>query len=215
MMINSEKEYSPRADLRKRIVRTSMEAFVTRGVKSVTMDDVAMMLGISKRTLYEVFEDKETLLIECLSDHHDQMIVYMREVLETSSNVLEIILKGYKKTIENYRGTNIRFLQEIKKYPKVYELVRSNHKKDHDDAVEFFKKGVEQGLFRADVNFNIVHLLVHEQLDLLISNELFTKYSFMEVYESITFTFLRGVSTAKGAAILEDFLIEYKSQNEY
>ncbi len=214
MMINSEKENSPRADLRKRIVRTSMEAFVTRGVKSVTMDDVAMMLGISKRTLYEVFEDKETLLIECLSDHHDQMVVFMKEVLETSSNVLEVILKGYKKTIEGYRGTNIRFLQEIKKYPRVYELVRNHHKRDHDAAVEFFRKGVEQGLFRDDVNFSIVHLLVHEQLDLLMSNEIFTQYSFMEVYESITFTFLRGVSTAKGAAILEDFLIEYKSQNE-
>ncbi|MBP1615957.1 MAG: putative TetR transcriptional regulator [Bacteroidetes bacterium] len=215
MMINLEKENSSRADLRKRIVRTSMEAFATRGVKSVTMDDVAMMLGISKRTLYEVFEDKETLLIECLSDHHDQMVVFMREVLETSTNVLEVILKGYKKTIEDYRGTNIRFLQEIKKYPKVYELVRNHRKRDHDAAVAFFKKGVEQGLFRTDVNFSIVHLLVHEQLDLLMTNELFTQYSFMEVYESITFTFLRGVSTAKGATILEDFLIEYKSKNEF
>ena len=213
-MINSEKDNSSRADLRKRILRTSMEAFATRGVKSVTMDDIAMMLGISKRTLYEIFEDKETLLIECLSDHHNQMAAFMREVLETSSNVLEVILKGYKKSIEDYRGTNIRFLQEIKKYPKVYELVRSNHKRDHDDAVEFFKKGVEQGIFRDDVNFSIVHILLHEQLDSLMGREIFAQYSFMEVYESITFTFLRGVSTAKGAAILEDFLIEYRSQNK-
>ncbi len=214
MMIHAEADNSSRVDLKKRIVATSMEAFSSRGVKSVTMDEIAMMLGISKRTLYEVFEDKETLLIECLLTHRAKMNAFVDEVLANSSNVLEVILKCYKKSIEDYQRTNIRFFKEVKKYPKVNELIDCNRKREREESVEFFEKGVAQGLFRSDVNFDIIHTLVYEQLDLLLSSELFARYSFMEVYEAIIFTFLRGVSTEKGDAILEKFIIEHRDQNK-
>ncbi len=190
-----------------------MDAFVLHGVKSVTMDDIAMMLGISKRTLYEIFEDKESLLIECLSERQNQMNSFVCEVLNTSSNVLEVILKCYKKSIEDYHEINTHFFDEIKKYPKVCELARENKKKNGDDAVDFFEKGIEQGIFRRDVNFAIMHSLVHEQMDLLMNSETFKKYSFLEVYESIILTFIRGVATEKGAAILDDFLVEYRKKD--
>ena len=55
----------PRPELRERIIDTAVEAFSAR-YQSITMDDIATSLGISKRTLYEVFSDKETLLEECI-----------------------------------------------------------------------------------------------------------------------------------------------------
>lgn len=77
----------------------------------------------------------------------------------------------------------------------------------------FFRKGVEQGLFRADIKFDIVHDLLHEQIDMLIHSETFKKYSFLEVYESIVLIFVRGISTDKGIGILENFLIEYNAKS--
>ena len=70
-----------------------------------------------------------------------------------------------------------------------------------EDTVNFFKEGVKQGIFRDDVNFAIINLLVRDQLDLLMNSDICNEYSFLEVYESIMFTFLRGISTEKGARV--------------
>ena len=65
-MIENVKENSQRGELRDRIIETASEAFTAHGIKSITMDDIAASLSISKRTLYEVFQDKESLLTECI-----------------------------------------------------------------------------------------------------------------------------------------------------
>lgn len=65
-MSTNAKEISNRVELRDRIIVKATEAFTLHGIKSITMDDIATSLGISKRTLYEVFEDKETLLREVI-----------------------------------------------------------------------------------------------------------------------------------------------------
>ena len=68
--------------------------------------------------------------------------------------------------------------------------------------------------FRDDVNFTIVNLLVREQLDLLMNTDLCKEHSFLEVYESIMFTYLRGISTEKGARKLEEFIREYRKDRQ-
>ena len=65
-MIENAKENSQRVELKDRIIETASEAFTAHGIKSITMDDIAASLGISKRTLYEVFQDKESLLTQCI-----------------------------------------------------------------------------------------------------------------------------------------------------
>lgn len=62
MMTEHGKDASQRVELRERIITAATEAFTSKGIKSITMDDIAAALGISKRTLYEVFSDKESLL---------------------------------------------------------------------------------------------------------------------------------------------------------
>lgn len=118
------------------------------------------------------------------------------------------MLRCYQWTIEKFHATNKKFFEDIKKYPKAYELVKRNHNRSSDDTVNFFKEGVKQGLFRSDVNFAIVNLLVRGQIDLLINSNICDDYSFLEVYESIMFTFLRGISTEKGSRELDNFIYE-------
>lgn len=91
-------------------------------------------------------------------------------------------------------------------------MLKNYRERDSDSTIEFFKMGIKQGIFRDDVNFAIVNLLVHEQLDLLMNTDICNKYSFLEVYEAIMFTYIRGISTEKGARVLEDFITEYRKQ---
>ena len=64
--MEDKKRPAPRQELRERIVATAMMAFTAHGIRSIRMDDIATQMGISKRTLYEIFADKETLLKECI-----------------------------------------------------------------------------------------------------------------------------------------------------
>lgn len=209
-MTEHGKDASQRAELRERIIVTAMEAFRSKGIKSITMDDIAATLGISKRTLYEVFSDKESLLKECILKAQEDRDKYLQQVYEESHNVLEVILAVFQKSIEMFHKTNKRFFEDIKKYPKVYEMMRARQDSDSERTMSFFKVGVEQGIFRSDVNFSIVNLLVREQFDVLLNTDICSEYPFIEVYESIMFTYIRGISTEKGAKVLEDFIQEYR-----
>lgn len=206
------KHLTPRPELRERIIDTAIQAFSAHGIKSITMDDIAASLGISKRTLYEVFSDKETLLEECILKGQKEGNEFLKQVLATSGNVLEVLLKCYQRSIEKFHATNKKFFEDIKKYPKAYALITSRHNRDTEKAVDFLKEGVEQGIFRDDVNFAIVDLLVRQQIDLMMNTDICKEYSFLEVYETIMFTFLRGISTEKGAHELEVFIREYRKK---
>lgn len=209
-MTEHVKENFSRVELRDKIIRTAMRAFAANGIKSITMDDIAASLGISKRTLYEVFHDKESLLIECILKDQREVSGFLADVLANSKNVLEVILVCYQRSIERFHNTNKRFFDDLKKYPEVNAMMTRYRQKDSESTVEFFKKGVSQGIFRDDVNFAIVNLLVHEQLDMLMNTDICNEYSFLEVYEAIMFTYIRGISTEKGAKVLEDFIKEYR-----
>ena len=212
MMAEHGKDASQRAELKERIIATATEAFTTKGIKSITMDDIAAALGISKRTLYEVFVDKESLLKDCILTVQAERDRYLQEVYEQSHNVLEVILAVFQKSIEMFHKTNKRFFEDIKKYPKAYALMTNRHNQDSEETVNFFKEGVKQGIFRDDVNFAIINLLVREQIDVLMNTDICKEYSFLEVYESIMFTFLRGISTEQGAHELEAFIREYRKK---
>lgn len=210
-MSENTKRSASRVELKERIIERAMQAFKTHGIKCITMDDIAASMGISKRTLYEVFANKEMLLEDCIRKERQETNEYIRTILGQSAHVLEVLLKLYLRSIEKFHTTHKSFFEDIKKYPKAYELLKNDKNRDSAEVVNFFKEGVKQGIFRDDINFAIVNLLVHEQLDLLINSNICEKYSFLDVYESIMFTYLRGISTEKGAQELENFIREYRT----
>lgn len=198
-----------RIELRERIITEAIDAFTKNGIRNITMDDIANRLAISKRTLYEIFKDKEDLLIACVIRQQKEIEEFLIKVSAESENVLEVILKFYKKSLEIYHRTSIRFFEDMNKYPRVKAIARHNSEENSENTVEFFNLGIRQGIFRSDVNFEIVHLLVREQVNILMNTDLCSAYSFVEVYESIMFVFMRGISTEKGQKILDDFIKEY------
>ncbi len=143
-------------------IDTAVEAFSAHGIKSITMDDIATSLGISKRTLYEVFSDKETLLEECILKGQKEGDEFFEECTCHLRKCIGVLLKCYQRSIEQFHATNKKFFEDIKKYPKAYALMTNRHNQDSEETVNFFKEGVKQGIFRDDVNFAIINLLVRE-----------------------------------------------------
>lgn len=134
------RDASQKAELRERIIMTATEAFTLKGIKCITMDDIAAALGISKRTLYEVFADKESLLKECILHKQAERDKYLQAIYEQSNNVLEVILAVFQKSIEIFHQTNKRFFEDIKKYPKVYAMMKDRSESDSEKTMSFLSR---------------------------------------------------------------------------
>lgn len=208
-MESEEKSQKERA-LRIQIVKVALQAFLKQGIRAVTMDEIASLLGISKRTLYELFPDKEALVLACIELHHEQHSAELRKFVSEYDNVIDIILSVYRYTVEELYHVNPVFISDSRRYPLVQKKMKEEKKKNAYNTFSFFKRGVEEGLLRNDVNFEIAHELLDHQFSLLVQSDLCEKYSFLEVYESIFFTFLRGVATEKGQLMVEKFVRDFR-----
>lgn len=212
-MNSINKKRTDKTAVKGHIVRAAAKAFTQKGVKTVRMDDIAGGLSISKRTLYELFHDKEDLLLDVMKLHREEMQKYMVRVASEADNVLEVLLKFFRRNARYFQNTNRKFFEDIGKYPKVMRYIDESRKENLDSAMAFYRKGVEQGIFRDDVNYDIVRVMVSEQMNLLLHSEIGKSYSPGEIYETVIFMHMRGISTEKGLKIVDDFLLDLKENN--
>lgn len=196
--------------LRKQVIEAASLAFTKSGIRSVRMDDIAFSLSISKRTLYELFHDKEQLLLEVIRMHWQEMNDYITEIASKAENALEVVFAFYKRKSKELCDLNPQFLRDLRKYPKVLEFIHEEQRSSDAAALNHFKKGVSQGIFRADINFEIINQAMSMQLDLIIYSDLSENYPLSDIYREITFLHMRGITTEKGMKLVDAFLSDVR-----
>lgn len=205
---------SNREELKIRILETAAEAFKRSGIKAVHMDDIAGSLSISKRTLYELFGDKEQLLLEVFGLYRQRINEDMQEITSRAENVLEVILKFYERKVNELCLVNPLFFRDLRKYPKVLDFIHEEQRQNDADSVEYFQKGVEQGIFRDDINFQIINQTMAMQMDLLIYSDITLHYPLAEIYSEITILHMRGITTEKGNRMVDEFLKNIRGKRQ-
>ena len=148
--------------IKEQIINTAFDLFSQYGIKSVSMDDVAKAAGISKRTLYESFEDKETLLIEGIDHNSESLGQYLTGLEKEPFNALEVILLFYEEMMKNPRWFNEKFYEDLKKYPKAQQKIEMNKARMGKRCMDLFTRGVKEGVFQEGINFEIMALLVKD-----------------------------------------------------
>lgn len=201
-----------KSHLRDSVTDFAMEMFKKRGIKGVTMDEIASSMGISKRTLYEMFENKEELLVNGLLRNRKRDEGIMSDIMKQKLNVMDMTLVRFKYVVDEHKSICPQFFLEINKYPKVLETIEEFKKKDGENAMEYYRLGVKEGLFRDDLNYEILDLIVTNQFNFLFTSDLFLRFDFENIYRTLLFTYLRGIATFKGQEVLEKFINEYNSK---
>ena len=111
-------------EIKDRILKKAEDLFFVYGIKSVSMDELATSLGISKRTIYENFKDKEDILTSLMIKLRDDRNLAFQEYLSDDYNVVEVFLKVIEIQSQ-MPECNAKFFQDIYKYyPKVAALIR-------------------------------------------------------------------------------------------
>jgi AcrR family transcriptional regulator len=188
-------------DLKDRIVQQASLLFFNKGVKSMTMSDIANELGISKRTLYEVFRDKEELLESCISAHLSKADKEIKALADNSEDVIDTMMRMYARHLNEMQSVNKSVLHDLKKYySHIYKRIESRQKEGIYRLLPLLNKGVKQGLIRTDVNFEIILWLVKSQFKALMDDDYFPtdKYSTNEFVQTIMLNFIRGIATPSG-----------------
>lgn len=192
-----------RKELKSRIIDYAMGEFYKRGVRAVKMDEISQGLHVSKRTVYEIFGDKEELLLAGLKIKS----LEMREKLETYScnvahNVVDIIGYFYKLQMEVNSMVGVAFYEEIHRIPRVIEFFKQEHEREFADRVKFLKAGVEEKLFRQDIDYSLTMELLSASMSEIMRNQIYKKYSMQQIFDNFFLVIIRGFCTERGAALL-------------
>ena len=202
-------------DTRERIVNECSQMLMSVGPTSMTMDDVARACGISKRTLYETFPDKRTLIGECIHREHEAKNAALKEIFNTSSNCFEAMFRVYQRARKMYETTSVAFINDIKRlYPDIFEEHIENEKTVITGIASVLRQAQDEGLVIQRINPEIAAYLFSQAMRQLHENPNGAKYGFKEedMFDHVFISFLRGVATIKGIEMIE-YLENQQQQN--
>ena len=192
---------------KEKIVNGALELYMRMGVKSVNMDEVATNLGISKKTLYVYFDNKQDLVNHCFQKHYD----LVSEMINTSAAQFENAIDELFAIDEScslvMKQTNPYLLGELRRYyPNTWALIEQLKQKVLFNIIKKnLYKGVKQEIYRKEIDVDIIAKLMVNRIDTLINEEVFplTRYDFRKLLTEIRIYHIRGIATIKGINYLE------------
>lgn len=206
-MVKNISDY--RRNLKDRILEHAMREFARNGIKSVKMDDIAQGLGISKRTLYEIYENKECLLFEGIKRSKEKDEQEIEGIIRQSANVIELVITIYRKRVVEFKETCAQFYLDLEKYPTIIAYLNQLHNKKHNSFMAFLARGVQEGYFLSDVNIELFAELFDAISDNIVKRQLYIHYDIEQIFKSQLLVVFRGFCTVEGIKILDKCLERY------
>ena len=200
-------------DLKDRIIDQAGKLFVRHGIKKISMDEIASKLGISKRTIYQNFKDKEDLLLQYIRHLELMQMEYLKDLSKNEQTVVHVFLRSIEMHKE-FDFFNIIFLDDVNKYyPKAKQELIEQQTRGIIFIKQFLEEGVAQGVIRKDLNIEVVSFLLQDSNRTLISaTRLSDKpFSDWELFFTSMINFIRGISTNLGIEIVDNYLTKYYS----
>ncbi len=174
----------------------------------MTMDALAEKMGISKRTIYERFKDKDTLLYEVITYYKQQTTEEAHRLIDQSDNVIEALFRIIKISVSQVEQMNPLFFHDFRKYhTRIYkQLSQPGDIRDFSITQNLLDTGIKQKVFRSDINIDIVNRALHELFELFgpESSLIQSGYRHKQMFDHIIIPYFRGISTEKGLKLLED-----------
>jgi AcrR family transcriptional regulator len=192
------------------IITAAFKQFKLLGFKSVTMDDIARKIGISKKTLYELFKDKDELVLECIKCMLNDNQVQTEKALKNSINAIDQAINILMIMEKMIRGMNpVCYLDLQRFYPSAAKYLN-----DHKDSFMFqcisdnLKQGIQEGFYREDIDIEIISRFRMESALIVFQHDLFPQetYDIVKVNTQIFAHYIYGIASSKGHKMIESYL---------
>lgn len=169
------------------------------------MDTISKNLNISKRTVYELFATKAEILQAVVESIMKQRKEYFEDFVQTHESVFDILLEVLRLQLESSVNTHADFFNDLQQYPEIEKIIAASAKRQRESSAEFFKKGVEQGYFIADVNYKTFHHMTLSAMEMIRTNKEFQQYSYQELFTNFLYVIIRGICTDLGRTKIDEF----------
>jgi AcrR family transcriptional regulator len=196
-------------EIKNRILNHAQQLFMRNGIKSVSMDDIATDMAMSKKTLYKWFENKDQIVLAVISQHLTGVQGDCAVVASKAADAVEEMLLLSKWADEQFADVHPSIFNDMKKYhPTAWELFKS-HKNSFilDQITQNLRRGMAEGLFRADLDVEVLARLNLAQIEMAFDSELYPAAQFSPVRVNRVFDehFLLGVATLKGHKLINQY----------
>lgn len=194
-------------DTRLRILKEAGMMFSRYGIRSITMDHIANELGISKRTLYEIFTDKDDLISQSIEEGIKVHKRFCSKTVDDSENIIEAIFKIGKIHNEMSNKMNPLFFEDLRKYHfLIFERFQNKGGlKDYKLTKSLFERGIKEGVISPELNVDVINVFVHKILE-MVNDEDLKQYNTELVVKSALLPYFYGLSTAKGRELIDKYL---------
>lgn len=200
---------SYKQNLRPSILAEATRQFSERGINAVKMDDISKSLGISKRTLYELYSNKEDLLLEVIRHIRKENRAAITQFAENCDNVMDVLLEVLRRQSERMSQTNVDFFNDMVKYPRASELMRTHFEEQKGESTGFFDRGVKEGYFVDHVNYIVLLEIVSGTMHMMRTDPAYRTMSHREIFLNYISVVIRGICTVKGIEKIDKFIEEH------
>jgi AcrR family transcriptional regulator len=207
--------------VKARILQQAHDLYMQYGIRSVTMDEIAVSMGISKKTLYQFYMDKDELveavtmgIIEfnqssCLKDRN------------LAKDAIHEVFLAIEMMQDMFANMNPSILHELQKYhPKAFDkFTEHKHSFMYKVFVDNIQRGIKEELFRPDINVELIVRVRLETVMMAFNQSIFpkTKYRLIDIETEMTEHYLYGLATIKGHKLIQKYKqdrIKNKNNNE-
>jgi AcrR family transcriptional regulator len=196
-------------ELGKRIAETGFALFRQYGVRAITLDEIALQLGISKKTIYEHFTGKDELVTEILRQriHHIQQL--FGDLTAQSKDAIEANLLMIQFLDGLFRNMNPVVVVDLQKYhPEAFQIYQDHMYGFVIDAMRRnLARGISEGLYREDIDQEIMARLRVESSNMCFKPGIFPKdhFEMSRVQRQLLEHFLFGIATEKGYRMIMEY----------
>ncbi|MEM9340054.1 MAG: TetR/AcrR family transcriptional regulator [Bacteroidota bacterium] len=197
-------------DPKEKILQDAEELFLRYGVRSVTMDDVARESSMSKKTLYQYFDNKDKLVSEVALQHLKKERKEFEEIERTAKDAIHEIFLVTLCLRKHIYKANPTLLHDMQKYHAeawgYYLDFKNTYVRGYIERN--IKKGMEEGFFRSNIDAAVLSILRVEEVQLIFNTKIFppSQFDFAEVQEQVLNHFIYGLLTKEGLVKYEEHL---------
>lgn len=197
-------------ETRQRIILQAVQAFREKGLRDVRMDDIAHALKISKRTLYQLFSDKEALVIATIEHDHAEFEKFMEAKTQETQNVLELFFCLIEYRMKSVKDCSPCFFSDLNRYPHLVECLDSKQALAIESNLKLLLRGVEEGLFLPMFDYRFILETMHTQVRNVLNDERFADQTFNHCFLCLVIVTLRGCATLRGIELIDRFMQEHE-----
>jgi len=196
-------------EIRLHILTEAEKLFMKYGIRSVTMDDIAKTIGISKKTIYVNFKDKNELVHQLFSEMFNQNGCSIEQCSTEANNAVEEVFGIMKFLKECLAGVNPIVFYDLEKYHANTNQIMKEFKHQYilNNIEKTLKRGIAEEVFLPYINIEILAHSRLKQIDWILESDLVRsgKFSLYDVFLETTYHFLRGIATETGNNIINEY----------